>query len=249
MNDFAVVICSSDQRLDFLPICLHFLRLALTPQEAERIYVVGATINVCIPGLIACPSISPAEAPWSMRVQEGLKQIPEETILFITEDILFQPADNAGIVSMLCKNFVSARLDALRLDAFPPPVPSSNSLIGEVSVFSLYRVSLQPTLWRRTYLQSLIHERESIWEFELGGSRRSRTNAKIGSLRRNLLPYDEVISRGRLSVKGKHLLEQNGFECSLPVRAKSEEFFIELKRYILKCLASSLIAMRKYTAL
>jgi hypothetical protein len=70
--------------------------------------------------------------------------------------------------------------------------------IGHIRPGAPYRVSTQGALWRRQDLMDLLCEGESIWQFELQGSRRSDSLNGFYATWKPLLPYDHhVVERGK----------------------------------------------------
>jgi hypothetical protein len=53
-------------------------------------------------------------------------------------------------------------------------------------------------------------EGETPWEFEVNGSRRSRSDSTFFCANRPLLNYEEVIGRGRVTRKGSRLIRSAG---------------------------------------
>ncbi|MCA3174209.1 MAG: hypothetical protein ING36_01525 [Burkholderiales bacterium] len=251
MKDFAIVVCSSDQRLEFIPIFYHFLKKNLAVPEHTRIYLVGCTKQVEHPGITVFPSYASADAPWSSRILDGLRVIKEQYVFLLTEDIIFLKNHRETTIEMLYQVFVRDELLVLRIDSFPFPEKGDNPIYGLISKFSIHRISMQPSFWRREYLISLLQENESIWEFEIRGSRRTRANNKICALRSNLIPYREVIGRGYLSVAGDRLLKSTGSvrPKNLKVRSLYEECLIKLRSTLLVAFARLLLRQRKYTGL
>jgi hypothetical protein len=251
MTGFAIVVCGSDQRLDFIPAFWHFLIANLASEVRAKVYLLGCTKQIQFPGITVLPTSYGASAPWSKRIMEGLKDVKEENILLITEDILFLRNDSAITIQVLYELFLRQNLLMLRLDSFPSPEQGPNKLCGPLSRFSLYRVSLQPTIWKRTYLTSLMRQDESIWEFELRGSRRSRSDGRLYAVTRNFIPYQEVIGRGYLSVDGARLLKRARIvrPRTLKQRGMFSQISIHLRSSVVKGLSYLLRAQRKYTGM
>ncbi len=251
MKDFAIVVCSSNQRLDFIPIFQHFLSLNLSSQERSQVYLLGCTKRIELAGITVLPTSFSENAPWSRRILEGLREINEEIIFFITEDILFLNNESSITLESLYEQFIREKMMMLRIDSFPQPECSSNRLYGPISKFSLYRVSLQPSFWQRQYLISLLRESESIWEFELRGSRRSRSENRIFSLRKNFIPYKEVISRGFLSRQGMRLLREAGLKApsTLQQRGLVSDMLISIRISIIRVIAYILRSQKKYSGM
>lgn len=253
MKDFAIVVCSSDQRLEFIPIFQHFLNANLSPEEREKVYLAGCTNTraISFSGIHVLPFDGTADSPWSRRILDSIASINEENILLLTEDILFLPNKGGVTIALLYENFVRDQLKVLRIDSFPSPEAGPCSLYGPVSKFSIHRVSLQPSFWHKPYLQTLLRQDESIWEFELRGSRRSRQDDGVFALRHNVVPYREVIAKGCLSVAGSQLLKQakKPKPADLRQRGLVAEFAILARLKALMMTAQLLKNQKKFTGL
>lgn len=251
MNDLAIVVCTSDERLSFVPVFNFFLRLNLHGIETAPVFLIGCTKSIEISGIKCCPATSSANAPWSRRMLEGLQHISEPNLLFLTEDILFLDNKNNKLFKNIYEQFIQHDLSVLRLDGFPTPDADSNTLMGPVSKYSIYRLGMQPSLWKRCYLIDIMRNNESIWEFEINGSRRSRYDNKVFSLKKRILPYEEVIARGKISRIGKSLLLKHGLGnvLTLPVRSKRDEVMILAKKQLLNIVSYFGARWKKYTGI
>lgn len=251
MKDFAIVVCSSDLRLEFIPTFLHYLRANLSPEECEKVYLAGCTKAISFPGMHVLPSHATADAPWSRRILDSIASINEENILLLTEDILFLPNKGGVTIARLYEHFLRDQLKVLRIDSFPMPEPGAHSLYAPVSKFSIHRISLQPSFWNTRYLQTLLREDESIWEFELRGSRRSRQDDGVCALRHNLIPYREVIAKGYLSVAGVQLLRlaKKPKPADLMIRGPVTEFVKFARLKVVMTAALLLKNQKKFTGL
>jgi hypothetical protein len=138
---------------------------------------------------------------WTNRVREQVSALNTPYVLLILEDFfLRRPVNTRQILSC----FEALRLldgEMLRLVRRPPPdLPVAGfPLIGRIKPGAPYRISTQATIWRRQTLLDLMREGESIWQFELEGSRRSDSmgDAFYG-VWRSVLPYKHhVVERGK----------------------------------------------------
>ena len=249
MINFAIVICSSNARAQFLPVFKYYMRKHLVGSEFCRCYVIGCTREIKIPGIIDCKSNSSEQSPWSQRVLDGLAQVKEKNILLLTEDILFLPHSTGVTIHYVFNKFIADKLRYLRLDSFPRPKKDGHELYGNISKYSIYRVSLQPSFWRKDYLCSLMVANENIWQFELNGSRRSREDMGIMSLRTRLFPYSEVIAKGTISRKGALLVREMGHKIPIDIRQRSylEESFINIKNIVISLADRALVNSKKFT--
>ena len=140
-------------------------------------------------------------ANWTNRVREQLEALDTPYVLLMLEDFfLRRPVDTAGVL----RAFESLReLDGavVRLVRRPAPDASvpGHPHLGEIDRGAPYRVSTQAAIWRRSALLDLMRAGESIWQFEILGSRRSDTvGPGFYGARRSLLTYDHhVVERGK----------------------------------------------------
>jgi hypothetical protein len=89
-------------------------------------------------------------------------------------------------------------------------VPGTPDL-GEHEPGVPFRASLQAAFWRRRVLLGLLEPGESAWEFERNASARSGAIPKgFYSARRAVLPYAEVVARGKWSPHGLRLCRREG---------------------------------------
>lgn len=245
MNQLAIVICTSNNYANLIDIFLYFFRKNFKTDMEVKLYAVGITKHIQIEGVVCLPSSLDENAFWSNRVIDGLSQIKEKNILFLTEDILFTKSNKNISFDEIFDIFISNEFDYLRLSPFPAPTKKLTKLYGEVSPYIIHRVSMQPSLWKYDFLMSIIKKNESIWEFEVKGSRRSRRSNKIMALNNYLMPYEEVISRGKITRKGSSLLKNEGLKFDI----KKQSFVEHGGKYFYKVLVSLLIKLfnRKYT--
>lgn len=112
---------------------------------------------------------------WAKNLRLALASTPDQFILYMQEDYwLDQPVDTRLIDSYL-SHFREGRLDYLRL-APVPPGDNRCAFDGRLDVLrtdARYRTSLQPAIWRKAVLISLLVDDETPWDFELVGNARS----------------------------------------------------------------------------
>ncbi len=105
------------------------------------------------------------------------------------------------------------------------PLPGPTGAVGGVREFgehlpgAPYRASLQAAFLRRSLLLDLLRPGESPWDFEKYGSLRSvNIGAPFFAARRRVLPYLEVIKRGKWSSAGIALCRREGLPVDLATR-------------------------------
>ena len=236
MTQFAIVICSSDDRADFIPITLDYLRNAFGENLDGRVYLVGTTREIRNFNLISLAFDGANTEPWSTRIRDGIERVKDDNILLITEDILFAPQGQrtGHSIEDIFAVFKNDELDVLRLDSFPPPIRNKSQIYGFLAEDTIYRVSLQPSFWKKNFLLSCMQPNETIWDFEILASQRSVSSAKVASLKSRLIPYEEVITRGQLSRVGQRLLTASGHDGhGLATRTVYKETQISLRKWLI----------------
>lgn len=247
MNQLAIVICTSNNYANFIDIFLYFFRKNFKTDMEVKLYAVGITKHIQIEGVTCLPSSLDENAFWSNRVIDGLSQIKEKNILFLTEDILFTQNKSNVSFDEIFDLFISNEFDYLRLSPFPAPTKKLTKLYGEVSPYIIHRVSMQPSLWKYDFLMSIIKKNESIWEFEVKGSRRSRISNKIMALNSYFIPYEEVISRGKITRKGFDLIKNENLQDQINFELHTyDQILLKNIYYSLVMIIGKINIFRKY---
>ena len=138
---------------------------------------------------------------WSGSLARTLQQVESRYVLLTLEDFFFQYPVPVELLNDAVSGFVRLNGRMLRLTPRPGPDQpvAGQTLFGGVLPGSPYRVSAQAALWRRDELQWLLREGESIWEFELAGSKRSAQHPEgYFAATSPLLPYrHHGVERGK----------------------------------------------------
>jgi hypothetical protein len=206
----ALVILSSDARQDLWTPCLALYR-RYWPDCPYPIFLVSETIEA---------RIAPAQSlragavvAWSDVTRLALEALTREYVLLMLDDFfLTAPVDTRAVEA---KRLQLERTQGTCLRLGPWPGPSTSMAwapeIGEHEPGRPFRASLQPAFWRRRALIELLVPGESPWDFERAGS--TRTDARsleIYASRRAVLPFSEVITRGRWYRHGLRLCHREG---------------------------------------
>lgn len=117
---------------------------------------------------------------YSSNLAAMLREIDEEWVIVLVEDILFSaPVDSERMTALICAmqedGVVHARLlyNKYSQHNLLPTCGPAASGISELPVGVPYRAALNAGLWRKVDLLGLLREGESAWEFERHGSMRS----------------------------------------------------------------------------
>lgn len=123
---------------------------------------------------------------WTHAMQMALTQLQTDFLLLLAEDYwLTDPVDTKSLVDF-ASMMVGNDLDYLLL------VPGSqtyradlNEQLGVFADDSAYRVSLQASIWRIQAFLNLLNGDETIWQFEINGTNRSRASDRFVGVREN----------------------------------------------------------------
>jgi hypothetical protein len=159
---------------------------------------------------------------WSNRVREHVAAVPAPYLLLVLEDFFWRrPTPTREVIGLL---ETLRRLDGemLRLTNRPPPdqlVPGAPA-IGRIRPGAPFRVSTQTAFWRRSTLLALMRPDETIWEFEVDGSRRSdRWPDGFYSTWRQILPYGyHVVEKGKWFRHEARRFGRMGIGCDFAAR-------------------------------
>ena len=114
---------------------------------------------------------------WSGEVREALDRIETPYVMYFQEDYwINEPVDTVRVTSYVAL-MEKYGLNYIRLLSKPAPDYdfTHDSRLGVLAEEAEYRTSVQISIWRRQVFLSLIRPGESVWDFEINGTTRSRS--------------------------------------------------------------------------
>jgi len=192
---------------------------------------------------------------WTGRVREHLKQIDEDYLVMILEDYFIERVDEAALLD-LCGKMESHKAGVIKLHAVPRP---DYGLAGQANLGlfnrgkKMGRTNTQPALWKKTFLQELLFEDESLWEFEVNGAvRSSALPYNVLGVYSHIIHYDEVVKKGkfrnRYQDKYADLLAREGIVEGRGLLDKNEELKFEIAHHFSRFL-QKLLSQHQRTVL
>lgn len=117
---------------------------------------------------------------WSSRMMTALERISTTYVMYFQEDYWISSEVDTAMVDGYVALMDVYGINYLRLLAKPLPDSdfAHDDRLGVLADDAPYRTSVQITLWRREVFLDLLRRGESVWEFEVNGTERSR---KYGS--------------------------------------------------------------------
>jgi hypothetical protein len=141
------------------------------------------------------------ERNWTNQLRCQLERLDTPYVLMSLEDFFLRRPVSTIKVQECLHALSTLHGHMLRLVCRPGPdrPVSGHPGIGSIDPGAPYRVSTQAAIWNRQSLLTLLREDESIWDFEIRGSDRSREYITgFYGVRRNVLTYGHhVIERGK----------------------------------------------------
>jgi hypothetical protein len=163
---------------------------------------------------------TPAQT-WSSELRAHLQDIEHPYVLLLLEDFF------------LCERVISERvrhslltlydLGGTTLRLYPLPGPDEplpgDPGIGRIHPKAEYRVSAQPAIWNRARLLDLLDDRDSAWQFETEGTRRSRSQSDgFFAVYEPALRYRHVVERGKWFRSAAKFYEREQIGCDFGKR-------------------------------
>lgn len=129
--------------------------------------------SVSYSGVEAKTILSGDDPDWSTSLRRILKQIPEEWLFIVLEDLIpASPVDSAHMARAF--DFLNKNNGKYMKYYLPPPPDRAvaGEPFGEYARFRPYRMSVVG-FWNKNYLASLLIPGENPWNFEIMGSYRT----------------------------------------------------------------------------
>ena len=192
-----VVVCSCDAYSDLWgPFFMLFFRH--WPDCPWKVVLMSNEIQF-VHSLVETASVGHLGS-WSTELRAVLKRVTSSHVLLMLDDFFLRRAVNQAQIERCFRGLAERDGEMLRL--LPRPGPDlrlpGEGLFGLVAKGAPYRVSAQSAIWRKSALEALLLDGESIWAFEDLGSRRSDALDGFFAVWRPVMPYwHHVVERGK----------------------------------------------------
>jgi len=173
------------------------------------------------------------EFSWSDNISKCIKEIEEEFVILIFDDVFLYKKINTKTVVRFTNQAVKKNWDYLRLSPRPRYDEKIGENIGKIYKNRLYRTSTAWSLFKKKTLLKLLDISESAWDFEIDGSKRSDKYENFYSINTTILPYLNGVVKGKWVRKVFNHLQKNGFNVS-DENIKKMSFFETFKYQLIK---------------
>jgi hypothetical protein len=155
---------------------------------------------------------------WGRKLIKALRQIPHSHIIYFQEDYFLTARPDEELMAEDLAYAFENDVDSFCFRArsqLEPNFEFINARFGVVPNDSDGRTRCQANLWKREVLLSVLHEEESVWEFEAGASPRTRHLRILSYGTREGSPINYTMSaivRGLWMPEALALCDEHGVE-------------------------------------
>ena len=181
---------------------------------------------------------------WASNMKAASARITTPYILYMQEDYWLEAPVNTEKLTNVLQTMIQRDYGYVRVSPIPPADGATDSAtgLGRSTPSNCYRVCLQAAIWKKEFLEQLLFDGESGWDFEYHGAARSAALPELCFVTRdNLLPYGTgtAIRKGRWTRSAIRFAKRENME--LPYR-KRENIIDEICCNMGGSLAGKLIA-------
>lgn len=175
-NQFSIVFCTCDNYSD---LWNNFFKLFTKywPEYDGKIYLNTESKSFSFSGInvINLPERSSSKA-WSNMLYHVLQFVEEEYILIILDDLFFKSkvrvsALNEAIELMMADHSIKAITFHEEPGMLKPYKGSENFIVRKQ--FTKYKMNATITLFKKDFLNQILRDKESAWDFEVNASIRA----------------------------------------------------------------------------
>jgi hypothetical protein len=124
---------------------------------------------------------------WGLRNLEAIKQVKTELIFWILDDYFLCDPFSKENLTRYIDDFIKQKMDRLQLSpngykkqiySFEEPNLASTPKFNykKIESSSDYSISMQPSIWRKSYIRKVLKPEYSPWQFEVEGSKLNCSN-------------------------------------------------------------------------
>lgn len=246
-SDFAILIISCDRYADMWSPFFNFLNL-YWPDCPYKIYL---STNFKSPQIENVNVLnSDLNGDWSAELLINLKKIPEKNIIMFLEDYFLREKVNNNNLKYYLDYFLNRKPAYMRLGCFgskyneiwPYKLAEDSKLIGVIEKNAKYLICTQVTVWEKVFLENLLIEGESPWQFEIEGSKRaSNSNREFLCVKENKWKFNVhgpivylcgAVTQGVLMRDAIRMAKRENFEIDLiarPIETPAQEILRRIR--------------------
>jgi len=152
---------------------------------------------------------------WTKKLRESIKQIPEDNIFLILEDLFFIKTFKKNEFERIYNAFKIINADALRIKDIARfyTIHDTHFFVNGTNLkkfdsFSEYLISYSPNIWKKSFLLECIKYDENPWRNEINGSKRIQNKNLNIYIYEKLNWYVNVLRQGKTTIEGRKLINK-----------------------------------------
>jgi hypothetical protein len=233
-KDFAVVVVSCD---DYSDLWDNFFTLK------SRYFDLNSIPTYLVSNSKKYPDINSISVnlSWTKRLLKAVLEIPSKYILLLLEDYYFSSEVDLNNLYQLMEIMTSKDLNYVKLSNFSSMKTTKfieHDFLNHIYTSNEYAISLQPSLWKREFLLSMISNLDgNAWSFEVALNDYIRTHISDKYIHNIAYDSREVLNLVHMVVQGKYLPSAVKKMRKLGVVSAKSYIIYKLKlksKYILK---------------
>ena len=132
-------------------------------------------------------TITPGKNSWGYRNLEALKEVKTELVFWLLDDYFLCGSFSKKNINTYIKDFIKLEMDRLQISPrgvkkklysfnFPDEDQTPKFSYKKILCDSEYSISMQPSIWRKSYITKILKPHYSPWQFEVEGSKLNYSN-------------------------------------------------------------------------
>jgi len=144
---------------------------------------------------------------WSNNIIKTLEYVKEDVFFMGCEDHILTDFDETLVDAAFWAVKYIDDIGCVRLTHKPRIPLDTDDPISPIGRSYLYYVSLQPTIWKKSYLEKIIRPDETAWEFEIKAGSRAKRIKDINAccVRKTIFNYKNLMEKGVLAERDDYV--------------------------------------------
>ena len=151
-------------------------------------------------------TITPGFKPWGQRQLEALNEVKTELVFWLLDDYFLCYKYSPHIFEKYINDFFKMDMDRLQIspDNYIDGkfhFERNNTKLHTESKYEMidcnleYSVTLQPSIWRKSYIKKILQKEYSPWDFEIKGSKMNKSKKVYIDRSIKYLPYFNAVRK------------------------------------------------------
>ena len=208
--ELAILIPSCDKYSDLWPVLMDSIARFWNPLPG-KLYLLT---NNLTPVFSKVSVIAIGEdKTWSANIINAISHIGQKYVMIFIDDLILYQHLDVDLIHKTIANFLASDGEYLRLN--PTPAGKHDGrFVNVIPSGDIYRSSTVFSIWRKDVLLDVLKPSENAWEFEITGASRTDSYKKWFASSEWLVPYLNLVIKGKVDPLALHRLKIAGLEYS-----------------------------------